>query len=429
MNKSLLKTVIFDQHEVIKETLIVEREYEFDLNLNYVLVGLRRAGKSTLLYKIVKDLISKGTKWEQIIYINFEDDRLEGFTKEDFDNLLIVQSELSDKKGWFFFDEIQNIDGWERFARRMADSKEHVFITGSNSQMLSKEIEARLGGRYMTKYIMPYNFREFLKANSFELKKFLATKEQGKIKRLFELYLQQGGLPETVYIKDKREYLSNVYKKVLLGDIAYRNNIRNLNGLKFLIKKLAESVKDELSYNKLSNMLKSLGLPISKDSIIDYISYTEDACLLFPIYNFSAKFVERGTSPKYYFEDNGILNLFLVDADSRLLENLVAIMLWTNYKEQVFYLKGTTFDIDFYVPVAGLVVQVAYSIKEISSNRETESIVKAAKQISGIKKAVIVTYDEEAEIKEEDLLIEVIPLWKLLLDETFTKTLNQKPLT
>lgn len=429
MNKSLLKTVIFDQHEVIKETLIVEREYEFDLNLNYVLVGLRRAGKSTLLYKIVKDLISKGTKWEQIIYINFEDDRLEGFTKEDFDNLLIVQSELSDKKGWFFFDEIQNIDGWERFARRMADSKEHVFITGSNSQMLSKEIEARLGGRYMTKYIMPYNFREFLKANSFEFKKFLATKEQGKIKRLFELYLQQGGLPETVYIKDKREYLSNVYKKVLLGDIAYRNNIRNLNGLKFLIKKLAESVKDELSYNKLSNILKSLGLPISKDSIIDYISYTEDACLLFPIYNFSAKFVERGTSPKYYFEDNGILNLFLVDADSRLLENLVAIMLWTNYKEQVFYLKGTTFDIDFYVPVAGLVVQVAYSIKEISSNRETESIVKAAKQISGIKKAVIVTYDEEAEIKEEDLLIEVIPLWKLLLDETFTKTLNQKPLT
>lgn len=429
MNKSLLKTVIFDQHEVIKETLIVEREYEFDLNLNYVLVGLRRAGKSTLLYKIVKDLISKGTKWEQIIYINFEDDRLEGFTKEDFDNLLIVQSELSDKKGWFFFDEIQNIDGWERFARRMADSKEHVFITGSNSQMLSKEIEARLGGRYMTKYIMPYNFREFLKANSFEFKKFLATKEQGKIKRLFELYLQQGGLPETVYIKDKREYLSNVYKKVLLGDIAYRNNIRNLNGLKFLIKKLAESVKDELSYNKLSNMLKSLGLPISKDSIIDYISYTEDACLLFPIYNFSAKFVERGTSPKYYFEDNGILNLFLVDADSRLLENLVAIMLWTNYKEQVFYLKGTTFDIDFYVPVAGLVVQVAYSMKEISSNRETESIVKAAKQISGIKKAVIVTYDEEAEIKEEDLLIEVIPLWKLLLDETFTKTLNQKPLT
>lgn len=429
MNKSLLKTVIFDQHEVIKETLIVEREYEFDLNLNYVLVGLRRAGKSTLLYKIVKDLISKGTKWEQIIYINFEDDRLEGFTKEDFDNLLIVQSELSDKKGWFFFDEIQNIDGWERFARRMADSKEHVFITGSNSQMLSKEIEARLGGRYMTKYIMPYNFREFLKANSFEFKKFLATKEQGKIKRLFELYLQQGGLPETVYIKDKREYLSNVYKKVLLGDIAYRNNIRNLNGLKFLIKKLAESVKDELSYNKLSNILKSLGLPISKDSIIDYISYTEDACLLLPIYNFSAKFVERKTSPKYYFEDNGILNLFLVDADSRLLENLVAIMLWTYYKEQVFYLKGTTFDIDFYVPVAGLVVQVAYSIKEISSNRETESIVKAAKQISGIKKAVIVTYDEEAEIKEEDLLIEVIPLWKLLLDETFTKTLNQKPLT
>ena len=410
-----MKTIVFDQHEVIRNTSIVEREYEFDLNLNYVLVGLRRAGKSTLLYKIVKDLVSNGTDWEQIIYINFEDDRLEGFTKDDFNDILEVQAELSDKKGWFFFDEIQNIDGWERFARRMADSKEHVFITGSNSKMLSKEIEARLGGRYMTKYIMPYSFREFLKANDFEYKGY-GTKEKGKAKRLFEQYMHQGGLPETVYVKDKREYVSNVYRKVLLGDIAYRNNIRNVNGLKLMVKKIAESVKDEMSYNKLTNILKTMGLPISKDSIIDYVSYSEDSCLLFPIYNFSAKFVDRETTPKYYFEDNGILNLFLVDADSRLLENLAAIALWTCFNGQVFYLKDTDFDIDFYVPESGLAVQVAYSLKDISNNRETENLVRASKKIQGIKRFVIATYDEETSIDMDGIHIDVIPLWKLLLD-------------
>ena len=123
MNHDLLKTVIYDQHEIIKNLQIVPREYEFDLKANYVVIGLRRAGKSTLLYKIVQDLIAKGTDWNQIIYINFEDERLSEFTVNDFNDILSVQAEMSDKKGWFFLDEIQNIDGWEKFARRLADSK------------------------------------------------------------------------------------------------------------------------------------------------------------------------------------------------------------------------------------------------------------------------------------------------------------------
>ena len=151
MDHDELKRVIFDQHERIKNFQIVPREYKFDLNANYVLVGLRRAGKSTLLYKIVQDLVASGTDWNQIIYVNFEDERLEEFSAKDFNDLLLVQSELSDKKGWFFLDEVQNIEGWEKFARRMADSKEHTFITGSNAKMLSSEIEKKLGGRYLSK--------------------------------------------------------------------------------------------------------------------------------------------------------------------------------------------------------------------------------------------------------------------------------------
>ena len=158
MNHALLKSVIYDQHEFIRDFQIVPRDYEFEENGNYVLVGLRRAGKSTLLYKIVLDLVASGVDWEQIIYINFEDERLSEFTVADFNDLLSVQSEMSDKKGYFFLDEVQNIDGWEKFARRMADAKGHIYITGSNAKMLSREIETTLGGRFFAKHITPARF-------------------------------------------------------------------------------------------------------------------------------------------------------------------------------------------------------------------------------------------------------------------------------
>ncbi len=242
MNHDILKTVIYDQHEIIKNFKIVNREYEFDVNANYVLIGLRRAGKSTLLYKIVQDLIANGTDWNQIIYINFEDERLSEFSVNDFNDILSVQAEMSDKKGWFFLDEIQNIDGWEKFARRLSDSKERAFITGSNAKMLSAEIENRLGGRYLTKYVTPYNFREYLTARKvdFSDKAILATKERGKIKREMETYFYFGGFPENLEYKNKREYVSSIYQKILLGDIAARHGIRNNTGLRLLIKKIAE---------------------------------------------------------------------------------------------------------------------------------------------------------------------------------------------
>ena len=184
MNHALLKSVIYDQHEFIRDFQIVPRNYEFEENGNYVLVGLRRAGKSTLLYKIVLDLVASGVDWEQIIYINFEDERLSEFTVADFNDLLSVQSEMSDKKGYFFLDEVQNIDGWEKFARRMADAKEHIYITGSNAKMLSREIETTLGGRFFTKHITPYAFGEYLTACevSHDEPALLGTKTNGKIR-------------------------------------------------------------------------------------------------------------------------------------------------------------------------------------------------------------------------------------------------------
>lgn len=418
MNHNILKNVIYDQHEIIKNFQIVEREYEFDINANYVVIGLRRAGKSTLLYKIVQNLVASGTDWNQIIYINFEDERLSEFTLNDFNDILSVQAEMSDKKGWFFFDEIQNIEGWEKFARRMADSKEHTFITGSNAKMLSAEIETRLGGRYLTKYVTPFNFREFLKAKNIDYsdKTIFSTKDSGKIKREMENYFYFGGFPENIEYKDKREYVSSIYQKILLGDIAARNGIRNTNGLRLLMKKIAETVKDEVSYSKLHNILKSIGVNISKDAVIDYVKYAREAFLIFAIRNYFSKFTDKETTPKYYFNDNGLLNLFLNKEEPKLLENLVAVNLWNKYKDNLYYLKSQNIDADFFVEETGEVIQASYSVSNISSDREIQTLLEAARTIKESKRFIIITYEEEKEMTVDGVKIEVFPIWKWLIE-------------
>lgn len=420
MNHDILKRVIYDYHRVVRDFGIIKRpSYDFDINTNYILVGLRRAGKSTLLYSLVQDLIKRGKDWNQVIYINFEDDRLTEFTLSDFDDILSVQKELSEKEGWFFFDEIQNIKGWEKFARRMADSKEHTFITGSNAMMLSSEMESRLGGRYISKYVAPFSFAEYLDAVGIGRSDdvVLSTKGEGEIRRAFNDYFYYGGLPETIFLKNKREYLSNVYSKIVLSDIASRNNIRNINGLRLMIKKMGESVKDELSYSRLHNILKSIGFSISKDSVIDYIYFTLQSYLIFRVENYFSKFVDKETTPKYYFEDNGFLNLFLVNEEPRLLENLVAVILKKKYGNDYYYVKTDSLDIDFFIPSTGEVIQVAYSLNNISSEREIKSLVKANMTMKEALKLTVITFEEEKEMTIKDTKIKVIPIWKYSLFE------------
>ena len=299
----------------------------------------------------------------------------------------------------------------------MADSKEHTFITGSNAKMLSAEIESRLGGRYLTKYVTPFNFREFLKAKNIDYsdKTILSTKNSGKIKREMQSYFYFGGFPESIEYKNKREYVSSIYQKILLGDIAARNGIRNTNGLRLLMKKIAESVKDEISYSKLHNILKSIGVSISKDIVIDYVGYARESFLIFAIRNYFSKFVDKETTPKYYFNDNGLLNLFLNKEEPRLLENIVAVNLWNKYKDNLYYLKSQNIDADFFVEETGEVIQVAYSVSNISSDRETRTLLEVAKTVKEAKRFIIITYEEEKEMTVDGVKIEVFPVWKWLI--------------
>ena len=420
ISNNILKNVIFDQRENIREFNIVPREYSFEANGSYVLVGLRRAGKSTLLYKMVQDLVASGVSWEQIIYINFEDERLTGFQTTDFNNILAVQAELSNKKGYYFFDEIQNVDGWEKFARRLADAKEHVCITGSNAKMLSKDIEKTLGGRYLSKYISTYNFREFLTANKINHGKndLYQTKTMGTVKACFDQYYIFGGFPESLLYKEKREYVSSIYQKILLGDVVARNGIRNDDVLRIMMKKIAETVGQPLSYTKLHDIVTNIGYKISKDSIINYVENAKDAFLLFDIQNYFAKLADKESNPKYYYHDNGLVNLFLVDKKSILLENIVAVTLKNKYKDDLYYLKSskTNIDVDFYIPGIKTAVQVAYELSATSRDREIDNLVKLSKNMKDAERFIIVTYDEEDIIEKDGVKINVIPAYLFCLD-------------
>ena len=421
MNHDLLKRVILDQQEVIARARIVPRPYHLEENANYVLTGLRRAGKSTMLHYAVQQLVANGASWDEITYVNFEDERLEEFRSADFDDIIAVQSEMCGGHGYFFFDEIQNIDGWQKFARRLADSIEHVSITGSNAKMLSREIEGVLGGRYISRRIDTYSFGEYLDATGtpHDERSILSTRSNGVIRNRFDEYLHFGGFPESVLYENKREYVSSVYQKVLLGDIVARNRIRNANALRLLAKKIAESVRNDISYSRLHHVLRASDVSISKDTIIDYVSYMEDAYLVFSIGNEFAKFADRESTPKYYFADNGILNLFLFNRDTSLLENVVATHLHRMEPDGLRFLKSTAtgIDVDFYLPSRSMAVQVCYALDDNSYGREVLNLRKLAKSFDGAERFVIVTHGEERSIDYDGVSIEVVPAYKFLLWE------------
>ena len=160
MDKLVLKQILRDNQEEVERYVVFPRDVRLDKFPCYVLVGVRRAGKSYMLYHRIQQLLAEGHGWDEILYLNFEDERLENFTSEDFNRLLECHQEMYGKRPMLFLDEIQNIEGWHKFARRMADSNYTILITGSNAKMLSGEINTTLGGRFLTSEIYPYSFKE-----------------------------------------------------------------------------------------------------------------------------------------------------------------------------------------------------------------------------------------------------------------------------
>ena len=423
ISKTALKQILASNQKDIEQYQIVPRALPSDNFPRRVFIGVRRAGKSFMLYQKMQQLLSEGLGWAGMLYLNFEDDRLAGFTTEDFELILECHAEMYDQRPMLFLDEVQNIDGWEKFARRIADAKYKVWITGSNAKMLSSDIMSTLGGRYLTTEVYPYSFQEYLHTKSvpFEENALLATESRAKVLRQWNDYLLWGGLPESVNLTVKRDYLTSTFQKIYLGDIVSRNKISNPNTLRLLLKKLAEVVSTPVSYNRLSHILSSVSGKITMPTVSKYIEYCESAWLLLRLRNVSAPFAEKETSCKYYFVDNGILNLFLLNGETALLENLVALSLLRKYghdqdNERVFFYNDKV-EVDFYVPEDKLAIQASYSISQAETTYEREvDALKKLPKILPCNRRLILTYDESDIIKDEFGTIEVMPLWKWLLN-------------
>ena len=420
MNRDTLKQIMIDQKETYLNNTIITRQYLLEENVNYCFVGIRRTGKSYLMYQQIKQLESKGVPLSQIVYVNFEDERLLEIKVTDLNTILEIGLEMSGStnKPYLFLDEIQNINGWEKFVRRIADMKYRINITGSNSKMLSSEIASTLGGRFIIMNVYPYSFTEYLTANHRE-KNYLdviSTQDRADVLSLYNEYVTFGAFPELVDIKNKRAFLSSIYQTIYLGDIITRNKISNDFAIKLILKKIAESVTKPLSFSRLTNILKSTGMAIGKQTVINYVGYMTDSYLLFTLQNYAAKLVDKETSPKYYFMDTGLLGLMLLDSKSAQLENLVAIELIRRYGvENVFFFENNV-EIDFYIPSESLAIQVSLQVLDDidTKERETRAFAKLNNFIPG-SKCILITNSEETNLEYDGIDIEVIPIWKWLL--------------
>ena len=421
MEKEKLKKIIIENQQFISGLQIVNREISIEYTANYVFTGPRRAGKTYLMYQVAKDLVSENIiSPEQILFIGFEDERLMELKTKELDEILDAYFELNSLKPILFLDEIQNIPGWEKFVRRLADKNFRVYVTGSNASLLSSEIASTLGGRFRMLEVQTLNFKEYLKFNDISLNaNFEYGEQKSQIIRHFSAFLQYGGFPELIKFSHKREYLSSIFQKVFYGDLLLRYKIKNDQSLRLLIKKIAESVNNETSYNRICNLIQSTGVKCGTATIIEYVSYLEASYLIASVENYTAKFVERESKKKYYFTDVGLLFLFLSDQITKLFENLTYNELYKKFGKNILYYKNNV-EVDFFIPDENILIQSCYNLSDIETReRETKAINKAMKYL-GCNKAYILTFDETDEIQSESYPIEkngiiVMPLWKFAL--------------
>lgn len=416
MNKELFRAIISENQEFIGSIPLVERPLHLEESGNYVFVGVRQAGKSYLLYQRVKELLGCGINLHDIVYVNFDDERLLGMTTDDFDLILQAYYSMHGGQPIFFFDEIQNVDGWANFARRLANQKHRVYVTGSNAKMLSRDIETVLGGRYLSVYVFTYSFEEYLKAIGISVSGGSQYgRKANELQRHFRTYFEWGGFPELVNFREKRVWLNSLYNRIFFNDLVVRHKVKNEDSLRMCIHRLAESVMRPCSLNRLSNLVKSTGMPCSPSTVMEYVRYLQESCLLISLDNYASKCVDKETVKKHYFIDNGLLHLFINNPDTALLENLCAINLYKRYGKGVYYFNRNI-EVDFYVPDEKLAIQASFRMSEEATlEREIKALV-ALHGLYETQRNLIITYEDEGIMERDGIKIEIIPVWKWLLD-------------
>ncbi len=394
---------------------LVKREAKFRLSSNILAIfGPRRAGKTYFMYQIVKELMEKhGFERQNIVYLDFEDVRLVGLRPENYGDLVNAIHELFRERHGkivLMLDEIHNLKNYGKWLRTLHNSgRYYIFIAGSSSRLMAKEIASELRGRYVSQLILPFSFREYLNARKIKIDNIYYLKE-GVVLNALREYMNLGGYPEVVLTGDK-DLLRTYKETIFYRDIVDRYNVRDVVSLDLFMKILMDNAGKYLSISKIHNYFKSLGIKKSKKTLTKYFNYFDEAMFIIPVEIFSYSMRDRIRNPrKIYLIDLGFYSLiprFTKDIGLKM-ENLVAIELLRR-GEEFFYYKYNDKEIDF-ITKNGEIIEVTYTL-----DRDHISKVSITMSRLGIRITKIITWDEEDEIERYSGKIQVIPLWKWLL--------------
>lgn len=424
VRKELFKSLIaLSQAELPFER--IEREIELPVQPELIITvpGVRRAGKSSLLMLAVNKLLTSGIKRERILWVNFDDERLDGMSTEELDEVLQAYREMYPeielKDVYMFFDEIQNIDGWDLFVLRVFKSYcRNVYVTGSNAKLLSSEISTALRGWTLDYEILPLSFREFCRFKGIDAHSHL---ESDKAKRYaaMEEYIHGGGFPKVVLSTDKSmklRLLQGYFNTMLFRDLAERHAIKNIEALRYFLKRVMQNLTKTTSINAIANDMRSNGVSVSKDDLYNWADWAVESYLFVRYPKYSRSLVKENQSlRKYYVIDTGMRQAVLMpqsEDKGKLLENIVALELFRRRgadRKMFYWQEGH--ECDFVVQHEDYVeelIQVTWDMAdEDTRKREIEGIKEAAK---GTKcdKLTIVTRERKETIEEDGFQIEVV---------------------
>lgn len=427
IRKAILKEIIvLNQNKDFSSVLKRESELPLDSGKIISVSGVRRCGKTHLLLLAMKNLVENKIDKNDLVYINFEDERL-SLESGDLDLIIQAYMELYPgrelKNVYFFFDEIQNLPGWEKFVRRLYDTiSRNIFITGSNSKMLSSDIASSLRGRNINIELFPLSFKEYLQFKNIENNIYLPPNKALIVNSMRD-YLTNGGFPEVINTDYPQMILQDYFYIMLYKDLIERYKITNVAALKYFLTRIVLNTGKSNSVHKIFNELKSAGYKISKDSLYLFADYAETAYFSFRLNKFDYSFVKQEQSEKkMYFIDNGLLNSLtwqFSDNFGSLLENVVFLHLRRKYRNNLFFYREQTecnfvvFDKDKPIDL----IQVSYDIgNKTTLAREVSGLENAAEYFR-IHSGKIITFDNEPETftSSKGVEIETIPVWKWLL--------------
>lgn len=427
--KDVIKEMIEQQHVFLKTDKLVDRKLALPLDSEKIIVlsGVRRCGKTAVLKLTRNQLIKNKVPLHKTLFFSFDDERLM-LKVDELDLILKAYRELypavSLEECYFFFDEIQNIEHWEKFVRRVYDNEtKNLFLSGSNAKLLGSEIASSLRGRTLQFELFPLDFSEYLSFKKIDAS-FKTSEQKALLINEFHTFLKEGGFPETVFRPKSQQVqlLADYYQVLLFRDIVERYEVTRIHALKYFIQKLISNLSKPFSLNRIFNELKSQGVKVGKENLYEILEYIEAVYLGMRLYKFDYSIVNREMGDKKIFViDNGLLNAISFQFSENtgiLLENLVFIWLRQLFGDNLFYHKQKS-ECDFILfdrdkPI--FACQVCTSLHDLATKkREIKGLLEAMNYFN-LTEGTIFTIDQEEEIEMDGKIIHVKALYKSMLE-------------